>query len=200
MLGYRIYVDDTLKSSVTAEKLEAVIDCIRDEGEYRIKLRTFGEKGESDDSNVVIARFRRQQTGVSHSESMASDPATAALARTQSDRMADQRTDASAQLRHAQSQDHLSQVPIIMSKQRERNDAHQVTSSTEYPLSTQQRAVFPITPDRKTVFAASLADGCLEFHLLLDVFSGTSSVQPSNFGQSNRHGDKFHSSQASQVT
>ena len=154
MLGYRIYIDDALKSSVSADQLEAVIDCIRDEGEYRIKLRAYDGKSESHDSNVVIARFRRQQSGVSHSESLVSE--TTALSQAQSDRTVDQRTDATAQLRHTQSEDHISQVPIIMGKQRERNDTHQMMSSNEYLFPTQQqqqRGAFPITPDRKTVFS-----------------------------------------------
>jgi hypothetical protein len=39
---------------------ETIIDCIRDEGDYRIKLRTYDENGESEDSNIVVIRFRRQ--------------------------------------------------------------------------------------------------------------------------------------------
>lgn len=62
ILGYRIYIDDVLKGSTDRDHFEAIIDCIRDEGEYRIKLRTFNNDRESEDSNVVIARFRRHHS------------------------------------------------------------------------------------------------------------------------------------------
>jgi len=61
IVGYRIYIDDIFKGSTDRDHFEAVIDCIRDEGEYRLKLRTFNHQRESVDSNVVVARFRRQQ-------------------------------------------------------------------------------------------------------------------------------------------
>ena len=61
ILGYRIYIDDVFKGSTDRDHFEAIIDCIRDEGEYRLKLRTFNNQRESADSNVVIARFRRQE-------------------------------------------------------------------------------------------------------------------------------------------
>ena len=60
ILGYRIYIDDRLKGAIDPGQFEAIIDSIRDEGQYRIKIRTYDEHGESTDSNVVIARFRRQ--------------------------------------------------------------------------------------------------------------------------------------------
>ncbi|CAF4267417.1 unnamed protein product [Rotaria socialis] len=62
ILGYRIYIDDTLKGAIDPGRFEAIIDYIRDEGEYKIKLRTYNEHGESSDSNIVIARFRRQHS------------------------------------------------------------------------------------------------------------------------------------------
>lgn len=60
ILGYRIYVDDIFKGALDPGRFEAIIDYIRDEGEYKIKIRTYNEQGESADSNIVIARFRRQ--------------------------------------------------------------------------------------------------------------------------------------------
>lgn len=62
ILGYRIYIDDQLKGAIGPGQFEAIIDSIRDEGEYRIKIRTFDQNGESADSNVVVARFRRQRS------------------------------------------------------------------------------------------------------------------------------------------
>ncbi|CAF3940857.1 unnamed protein product, partial [Rotaria magnacalcarata] len=62
ILGYRIYMDDVLKGAIDPGRFEAIIDYIRDEGEYKIKLRTYNEHGESSDSNIVIARFRRQHS------------------------------------------------------------------------------------------------------------------------------------------
>lgn len=62
ILGYRIYIDDVCKGAIDAGRFEAIIDYIRDEGEYKIKLRTYDEQGESADSNTVVARFRRQRS------------------------------------------------------------------------------------------------------------------------------------------
>ncbi|CAF0769438.1 unnamed protein product [Rotaria sordida] len=66
ILGYRIYIDDILKGTIDSGRFEAIIDYIRDEGEYKIKLRTYNEYGESSDSNIVIARFRRQHSIISN--------------------------------------------------------------------------------------------------------------------------------------
>jgi hypothetical protein len=67
ILGYRIYIDDILRSSVDSGIFETIIDCIRDEGDYKIKLRSYNDNGESIDSNIVVARFRRQdQTTTMH--------------------------------------------------------------------------------------------------------------------------------------
>ncbi len=68
ILGYRIYIDDVLKGAIDSGRFEAIIDYIRDEGEYKIKLRTYDEYGESGDSNIVIARFRRQRSITPNSE------------------------------------------------------------------------------------------------------------------------------------
>ena len=57
-------------------QFEAIIDYIRDEGEYRIKIRTYDENGESADSNVVVARFRRQHSMKNRSESNPGEPTT----------------------------------------------------------------------------------------------------------------------------
>lgn len=59
ILGYRIFVDDRLIGTIDSGRFEAIIDSIRDEGEYRIKIRTYDENMESPDSNIVVARFRR---------------------------------------------------------------------------------------------------------------------------------------------
>lgn len=69
ILGYRIYIDDVCKGAIDAGRFEAIIDYIRDEGEYKIKLRTYDEHGESVDSNTVIARFRRQRSVTPNRES-----------------------------------------------------------------------------------------------------------------------------------
>ncbi len=69
ILGYRIYIDDILKGAIDSGRFEAIIDYIRDEGEYQIKLRTYDEYGESGDSNIVVARFRRQRSVTPNSES-----------------------------------------------------------------------------------------------------------------------------------
>ncbi len=68
ILGYRIYIDDILKGAIDPGRFEAIIDYIRDEGEYKIKLRTYDEHGESADSNIVIARFRRQRSVTPNSD------------------------------------------------------------------------------------------------------------------------------------
>jgi hypothetical protein len=68
ILGYRIYIDDVFKGAIDPGRFEVIIDYIRDEGEYKIKLRTYDEYGESADSNIVIARFRRQRSTPSNSE------------------------------------------------------------------------------------------------------------------------------------
>ncbi|CAF2712593.1 unnamed protein product [Rotaria sp. Silwood2] len=68
ILGYRIYIDDILKGAIDSGRFEAIIDYIRDEGEYKIKLRTYNEHGESPDSNIVIARFRRQHSTTLNTE------------------------------------------------------------------------------------------------------------------------------------
>ena len=68
ILGYRIYIDDVLKGAIDPGQFEAIIDYIRDEGEYKIKLRTYDEHGESGDSNVVAARFRRQRSVTPNTE------------------------------------------------------------------------------------------------------------------------------------
>lgn len=69
ILGYRIYIDDVCKGAMDAGRFEAIIDYIRDEGEYKIKLRTYDEHGESADSNTVVARFRRQRSVTPNRES-----------------------------------------------------------------------------------------------------------------------------------
>lgn len=69
ILGYRIYIDDVCKGAIDAGRFEAIIDYIRDEGEYKIKMRTYDEHGESADSNTVVARFRRQRSVTPNRES-----------------------------------------------------------------------------------------------------------------------------------
>ncbi|CAF3094377.1 unnamed protein product [Rotaria sp. Silwood2] len=125
ILGYRIYIDDILKGSVESEKFETIIDYIRDEGEYKIKLRTYDEYGESEDSNIVIARFRRQNSITSQSDSNSSEKKP--IHRTQSDHIVDNTSQTQLvriPLRQTQSQENLDDSPIdeihppiIMSKQ-----------------------------------------------------------------------------------
>ncbi|CAF1011016.1 unnamed protein product [Rotaria sordida] len=73
ILGYRIYIDNILKNSIQPGKFETIIDYIYDEGEYKIKLRTYDEYNESEDSNIIVARFRRQQPITLQSDSNSSE-------------------------------------------------------------------------------------------------------------------------------
>src|SRR5690349_15262083 len=43
ILGYRVYIDEVLKHTIDARKTETIIDSIREEGEFRIKLRTYDD-------------------------------------------------------------------------------------------------------------------------------------------------------------
>lgn len=75
ILGYRIFVNDRVVGTIDSGRFEAIIDSIREEGEYRIKIRTYDEHDESADSNIVVARFRRQQVSTSRVQSQsAPDP------------------------------------------------------------------------------------------------------------------------------
>lgn len=60
--GYRIFIDDVLRITSEKSQTQAVIDCIREEGDYKLKVRSFNKNGESADSNVTIIRFRRQKS------------------------------------------------------------------------------------------------------------------------------------------
>ncbi|UJR15290.1 hypothetical protein I4U23_002243 [Adineta vaga] len=140
--GYRIYIDDVFKGSVDPGKFETVIDCIRDEGEYKIKLRAYDENGESDDSNVVVARFRRQQPVTPRSDSEASD--VKGLQRTQSDHMVD--SISSAPLRQIQSQENLVRLsndpiksPYMIHEQQQQTQVHHSMLSGGFPLSAEQQ-------------------------------------------------------------
>jgi hypothetical protein len=115
--------------SIDPGRFEAIIDCIHDEGDYKIKLRTYDENEESEDSNIIIARFRRQDSKT--------------IYRTQSDQIVDNINN-QITLRQTQSQENLiiSPIPIIMNKQIE---VHQSISSGGFPLLTQQQT----TPDKK---------------------------------------------------
>ncbi len=134
-----------LKITIDSGKFEAVVDCIRDEGEYRIKLRTFDAYGESEDSNIVVARFRRQDSNPSGANM---------IQRTQSD----QTVDIISQnlLRQTQSQENLISVPtaeikppVIMNK---RLEVNQSMSSGGFPLLLQQKQnESPKTPDKNQV-------------------------------------------------
>ncbi|CAF1560588.1 unnamed protein product, partial [Adineta steineri] len=150
ILGYRIYIDEVLKGSVDSGKFETVIDCIRDEGEYKIKLRAYNDSGESEDSNIVIARFRRQQPRTPRSNSESSE--TNIIYRTQSDLMVDNITHSA--LRQTQSQENLfvdgTKQPIIMNKQQERIEVNRSMLSGGFPLLTQQQTEPLITPDKET--------------------------------------------------
>lgn len=91
-----MYINDVLKHTVEAGRTEAIIDSIREQGEFQIKLRTFDAYGESEDSNVVVTRYRR------HDSSSAD---TKPIHRTQSDHLID---DVNLnQLRQTQSQGNL---------------------------------------------------------------------------------------------
>ncbi|CAF3723713.1 unnamed protein product [Adineta steineri] len=150
ILGYRIYIDEVLKGCVDSGKFETVIDCIRDEGEYKIKLRAYNDSGESEDSNIVIARFRRQQPRTPRSNSESSE--TNIIHRTQSDLMVDNITHSA--LRQTQSQENLfvdgTKQPIIMNKQQERIEVNRSMLSGGFPLLTQQQTEPLITPDKET--------------------------------------------------
>ncbi|CAF0920908.1 unnamed protein product [Adineta ricciae] len=112
ILGYRIYVDDILKGAVDANKFEAIVDYIRDEGEYRIKIRTYNQEGESTDSNIVIARFHRQNTVAVTSEG------TTSRRRTQSERIGEDKKEKQSNEELFMLSRNRSQTPIIMDKRR----------------------------------------------------------------------------------
>ena len=129
ILGYRIYIDDVFKGAIDPGRFEVIIDYIRDEGEYKIKLRTYDMNGESEDSNVVIARFRRQQP-VPTPPTDLNENETINIHRTQSDHIMDNNSQIKTihtPLRQTQSHDDL----II--------------------LPTQPQTEIPTTPDKKTV-------------------------------------------------
>ena len=163
ILGYRIYIDDVLKDSIDPGKCETIIDCIDDEGEYRIKLRTYDANDESEDSNVIIARFRRQDPTKHRSNSNPSETRT--IQRTQSDHVVNSTSHTKSTktpLRQTQSQenvDHSSsdeaKEPIIMNKQQERMNSQQFMLSSGFPLLIQQhrrhQTELSTTPDKKMV-------------------------------------------------
>ncbi|CAF1606036.1 unnamed protein product [Rotaria magnacalcarata] len=144
IVGYRIYIDDVLKGSVDSGKFETIIDSIRDEGEYRIKLRAYDEHSESEDSNIVVARFRRQTPIASQSDSNSSEPKP--IHRTLSDHTVENTSQPQAvkmPLRQTQSQEFYDSTqkdeiyqPIIMSKQREHIDDHPPVSSAGFSSTT----------------------------------------------------------------
>ncbi|CAF0982923.1 unnamed protein product [Adineta ricciae] len=142
ILGYRIYIDDVFKGSVDSGKFETVIDCIRDEGEYKIKLRAYNDSGESEDSNVVIARFRRQQPVTPRSESEMSNIQT--HHRTQSDHTINEIP--SVPIRQTHSQENLIRVSSermasSLTNSEQRQHAHDIQSmlSGGFPLPMQQQ-------------------------------------------------------------
>ncbi|CAF3743149.1 unnamed protein product [Rotaria sp. Silwood1] len=146
ILGYRIYIDDILKGSVESGKFETIIDCIRDEGEYKIKLRTYDEYNESEDSNIVIARFRRQNPITSRSDSNSSE--TKIIHRTQSEDNTNEAQFIQIPLRQTQSQENLDDPSII--KNKSQIDSNQSISSGGFPLSTKPHTQISTTPDKKT--------------------------------------------------
>ena len=120
-----MYIDDALKHTIEAGKTEAIIDSIREQGEFRLKLRTYDAFGESEDSNVVVARYRRH-------DSSSSD--TKAIQRTHSDHLMDDMN--SNQLRQTQSQGNLT-ISTKMHKPVE--------------MDPQQRSEISTTPDQNQV-------------------------------------------------
>ncbi|CAF1556748.1 unnamed protein product, partial [Didymodactylos carnosus] len=153
ILGYKIYIDDTLKGVVEPTKFEVIINDIRDEGEYRIKIRAYDEHFESSDSNIVIARFRRQQKNTS--STIASTQASTPLQRTQSDhqikdkissavKTEDNTVDRYHPLRQTQSYGNLfpssSQTPIIMDQQKKNTTEGELSMcSGGFPTHQQQQ-------------------------------------------------------------
>ncbi|CAF0823061.1 unnamed protein product [Adineta steineri] len=136
ILGYRIYVDDILKGAIDPGRFEAIIDYIRDEGEYKIKIRTFNQDGESADSNIVVARFRRQ-----HSTIPSSSESASSIHRTQSDHIV-------GNIHQRQSNENLFispreqiQTPIIMIKRR---------------TDVEQQDNFSMSPEKQVADAKSL--------------------------------------------
>lgn len=90
-------------------------------------MRTYNENNESEDSNIVIARFRRQNPVVSQSDSNTSE--LKPLHRTQSDQFVENTSQTQIPLRKTQSQENIdsstkdeNHAPIIMSKHRDSID------------------------------------------------------------------------------
>ena len=105
-----------------AGRFEAIIDYIRDEGEYKIKIRTFNEEGESADSNIVIARFRRQHSATPTPELAMS------RRRTQSEQFGEEASQRQAAENITMPSRVRSQTPLIMD--RRRTDGEQPSSIT----------------------------------------------------------------------
>ena len=122
-------MDDVLKGAVDADKFEAIVDYIHDEGEYQIKIRTYNQEGESTDSNIVIARFRHQNTTAATSEG------TTSRRRTQSERIGEDKKEKQSNEELFMLSRNRSQTPIIMDKRRSEIEQSQenvsVTSERE---------------------------------------------------------------------
>lgn len=159
ILGYRIYIDDILTDTVAPEKCEAIIDSIREEGNHKIKLRTYDQYGESEDSNVIIARFRRQQPVTTQSDSNSSETKT--MHRSRSEDIVHSTSQAQIMqipLRHIQSEDHKeylsneeNHAPTIVDRQQEKINNDQSPSSARSPLLAQHNAQIVTTPERNMV-------------------------------------------------
>ncbi|UJR31386.1 hypothetical protein I4U23_018880 [Adineta vaga] len=138
ILGYRIYIDDVFKGAIDSGKFEAIIDYIRDEGEYKIKIRTYNQDGESSDSNIVIARFRRQHSTMPASE------VTTSRRRTQSERIAEDINEKQTNEDLIMLSRNRSRTPIIMDKRR---------SDIEQPQD-----LLSITPEKETILTDQPSD------------------------------------------
>ena len=136
ILGYRIYIDDQLKGAIDPGQFEAIIDSIRDEGEYRIKIRTYDEHGESVDSNIVVARFRRQRSTIAEEPS-----------KHPSDYVIDDQDKGEENLVNSTRED--TRVPIVLEKR---------WSDSAIQMFQQEHAISASTPERIPVGVSGVDD------------------------------------------
>lgn len=60
--GYRVYINGLLRGNLKSNDVKALINGIKEAGEYRITVRAFNDKEESNDSNVVITRVKKKSS------------------------------------------------------------------------------------------------------------------------------------------
>ena len=132
ILGYRIYINEILKHTIDEGTTETIIDSIREEGEFRIKLRTYDAYGESEDSNVIVARYRRHDSHSSDGK---------AIQRTQSNHLVENINP--NQLRQTQSQGNLTKPVEMDQSHRERSEIS--TTPDQNQVKRKNELISPMT-------------------------------------------------------